>query len=228
MNSSNPTILRVRVRERGKNLDKLALWDRRPAAFIERPLNSDSRTSADLVQVREYLQVLARMQIQGHMQAKVDMSGVIQITLVEAHQNRDHWQSLPEYRRLAWFREVFSNNLHDEIRRFRTRSRDVTKERSIHRSIEDSASRFHDWLEADISSPSSRAVRAEEALRLARALSELPDDQRMALELHHLAGLPLAEVAVELNRTREAVAMLVYRGIKSLRRKLPSEKESLE
>jgi RNA polymerase sigma-70 factor (ECF subfamily) len=52
---------------------------------------------------------------------------------------------------------------------------------------------------------------------LAEALLRLPDDQRQAIELHHLQGLPLAETGRCLSRSREAVAGLVYRGLKALR-----------
>lgn len=183
-------------------------------------MNEPERTTQELEQLRDYLQLLGRLQVRGQMQAKVDMSGVIQKTLLEAHQTRDAWHTLPEHRRLAWFREVFSNNLHDEVRRFRTQRRDVAKERPIHSAVEDSAARLNDWLQADLSSPSSRAVKQEDAVRLAAAVGELPDDQRTAVEMHYLQGLPLADVASQLNRSRAAAAMLVYRGITTLRRVL--------
>ncbi len=116
----------------------------------------------------------------------------------------------------------------DEVRKYRTQSRDVARERSIHQSVEESATRLNDWVASDISSPSSRAVRDEDALRLSITIAELPDDQRIAIELHHLQGVPLIEVAEQLNRSREATAMLVYRGMKSLRKILLAEEESHE
>lgn len=181
----------------------------------------------ELERVREYLQLLGRMRVQGRMQAKVDMSGVIQKTLLDAHRHHESWRELPEQRRLAWFRETFSNNLRDEVRRFRTQTRDIAREQSIHTSVEDSASRFNDWLAADISSPSSRAIRDEDALELAVAMAQLPADQRTAVELHHLSALPLADVARHLNRSREATAMLVYRGIKTLRKQMTNSEDGL-
>ena len=72
-------------------------------------------------------------------------------------------------------------------------------------------------MAADQSSPSGRAERHEELLRLAAALTALPDDQRRAVEMHHLEGRPLAEVAAELGRSKGAVAQLLFRGLKKLR-----------
>jgi RNA polymerase sigma-70 factor (ECF subfamily) len=53
----------------------------------------------------------------------------------------------------------------------------------------------------------------------------LPDDQRIAVELHHLQGLSLADVGGRLGRSREAVAGLIFRGLKKLRLRLAHEQE---
>ena len=56
--------------------------------------------------------------------------------------------------------------------------------------------------------------------RLGEALARLPEDQRLAVELHHLEGRTLAETAEIMGRTRSAVASLVFRGLRNLRRML--------
>ena len=43
------------------------------------------------------------------------------------------------------------------------------------------------------------------------------------MELHHLKGLTVAEVAVEIDRTRPAVVGLLFRGLKRLRELLAAE-----
>jgi RNA polymerase sigma-70 factor (ECF subfamily) len=67
-------------------------------------------------------------------------------------------------------------------------------------------------------------MRHEELLALAEALTRLSPDQRQAVELHHLKGCPLAEVADHLGRSKAAVAQLLFRGLKRLR-ELLSERE---
>jgi RNA polymerase sigma-70 factor (ECF subfamily) len=60
-------------------------------------------------------------------------------------------------------------------------------------------------------------------LRLAGALARLPENQRRAVELHHLGGLPVAEVARVLGRSDGAVGALLVRGLKRLRELLKAE-----
>ena len=86
--------------------------------------------------------------------------------------------------------------------------------------------RLEGLLAADLTSPSERAVRGEELLRLARAMSRLPEDQRRVVELHHLQGLAVADVAWEMGRTRPAVVGLLFRGLKKLRELLRGPEES--
>jgi RNA polymerase sigma-70 factor (ECF subfamily) len=60
-------------------------------------------------------------------------------------------------------------------------------------------------------------------LRLAQALAELPDDQRAAVELKHLKGYSLEEVARQLGRTKASVAGLLFRGLRRLRELMGDE-----
>jgi RNA polymerase sigma-70 factor (ECF subfamily) len=72
-------------------------------------------------------------------------------------------------------------------------------------------------LVCDRSAPDAPALRQEQLLELAAALARLPEDQRAAVELHHLQGLSVPEVARQVDRTPSAVASLLYRGLKTLR-----------
>jgi RNA polymerase sigma-70 factor (ECF subfamily) len=51
----------------------------------------------------------------------------------------------------------------------------------------------------------------------------LPPEQRRVIELRHLRGLPVAEVAELMERSRPAVVGLLYRGLKRLRILLEAE-----
>src|SRR4029077_16133041 len=120
----------------------------------------------------------------------------------------------------AWLRSILSHNLADVLRKLTARKRDVRMEWSLDQALDQSASRVEQWLAADQSSPSQHVIRQEELLRMAESLSALPDAQRRAIEMHHLQGLPLAEIADVLGSSKAAVAGLLHRGLKSLRGRL--------
>ncbi len=176
---------------------------------------------AELEKYRDYLGLLGRLQIDEKLAGKVDVSGVVQMTLLEA--SRAEWTDLRDEARAPWLRRIFANNLLDEIRKFRTQARDVERERSLERSMEQSASRLNHWLVGEQSTPSHKAVRAEEELRLAKAMACLPTAQREAIELHHLQGLPLNDVGSRMKRSKGAVAALIFRGTTRLRELLSND-----
>jgi RNA polymerase sigma-70 factor (ECF subfamily) len=93
----------------------------------------------------------------------------------------------------------------------------VGRERSLEAELAESSSRLEAWLAAAQSSPSQQAMRQEEMLHLADAVTALPQAQREALLLHYWQGLPLVEVAVQMGRSPASVAGLLQRGLKALR-----------
>src|SRR5262245_33452002 len=158
-----------------------------------------------LERCREYLRLLARLQLDPRLHGKLDPSDVVQQTLLSAHEKRSQFRGQTEAEFLGWLRQILANHLAGAVRRFRTGLRDVKRERSLEAGLEDSAARLDRWLAAEQSSPSQRAMRHEMLLRLSDALDQLPPDQRRAIELHHLNGRPVAQVAEQMGRSKTAV-----------------------
>jgi RNA polymerase sigma-70 factor (ECF subfamily) len=169
---------------------------------------------------RQYLQLLARLQLDPRWQGKIDLSGVVQQTLLEAHQGWDQLRQWDGGRQAAWLRRALAHNLTDEIRKLGAASRDATLERPLDEAMEESSARLEAWLADEQSSPSVRAERNEQMLALAVALAKLAPDQRSAVELRHLHGYSLPEIARRMERNKEAVAKLLFRGLKRLRQLL--------
>jgi RNA polymerase sigma-70 factor (ECF subfamily) len=169
---------------------------------------------------RPYLLLLARMRLDPRLRGKLDASSVVQQTLLEAYQARGQFRGTTEAEEAAWLRQILARNLANEVRDRLRDKRDVRREQSLEAAVEESSRRLEGWLAAEQSSPSERAERQEQGVRLAVALAGLPEAQREALTLHHLEGRSLEEVARAVGRSREAVAGLIKRGLRQLRERL--------
>jgi RNA polymerase sigma-70 factor, ECF subfamily len=175
---------------------------------------------------RDYLRLLVRLEMSPRLRAKLDESDIVQQTLLLAHEKREQFRGHTDGERLAWLRAILANVLAAAARSFGTEARNLARERYLEDVLSLSAARLEELLVADQSSPSERSMHSEELLRLVRALEALPADEKQVIELHHLKGLPVVEVAVLTGRTRPAVAGLLFRGLKRLRTLLGAETES--
>ena len=175
--------------------------------------------------LRDALQVFARLQVDPALHGKLDLSGVVQQTLLEAFQGRDRWQGGPEAQQFAWLRRALANNLADELRKLEAGKRDRRREQSLDAALDHSSARLADWLAAEHTSPSGHAARHEQELALAEALVELPAAQREALILQHWHGRSLAEIGERLGKSPAAVAGLIKRGLAHLRQRLRTGSE---
>jgi RNA polymerase sigma-70 factor (ECF subfamily) len=180
---------------------------------------ADDDSGSALERYRPYLLLLARLRLDPRLRGKLDPSDIVQQTMLEAYKARGEFRGT-EAEEGAWLRKILANNLANALRDLLRIKRDMGREQSLEAAIEESSRRLEGWLAADQSSPSERAERHEQAIRLSAALAELPEDQREAVILHHLQGLPLDEVARLMVRSRDAVAGLIKRGLRKLRERL--------
>jgi RNA polymerase sigma-70 factor (ECF subfamily) len=175
------------------------------------------RLAEHLERYRSYLMLLVRLQLQPPLRGKVDLSGVVQQTLWEALQVLEKSPGSALEEPTALLRRLLANNLADEFRRQHALKRDAARQQSLEDALQESSARLENMLAAPHSSPSQRAERNEDLLRLAAALEGLPAPQRTAVELHYLRGWTLPAIAEHLGRSRTAVAGLLQRGLTALR-----------
>jgi RNA polymerase sigma-70 factor (ECF subfamily) len=167
---------------------------------------------------RAYLDLLARALLPAPLRGQLDPSDLVQQTLLQAHKNREQFRGRTEAEFLAWLRTILTHQLADVARQGGARW--AARGRSLEQALAESSLRLERCLAADDSSPSQVVMRQERLLRLAEALGGLPEDQRTALELRHLEGLPVPEVCRRMGRSTASVANLLYRGLKALRERL--------
>lgn len=174
-------------------------------------------------QFREYLNLLARMEVGPKYLRKVDPSAVVNATLFAAENRREELAESNERQLAAWLRQRLAFDLADAFRALHRGKRDIDREFSLEQSLANSDTRITRCLEAVQSSPSERVARHERSVRLAVALARLPDPQREAVELHHLQGETISAVAEAMDRTNASVAGLLRRGLKRLHELLDND-----
>jgi RNA polymerase sigma-70 factor, ECF subfamily len=118
-----------------------------------------------------------------------------------------------------WVAQIVDRRYVDQVRRFRARKRDVTREQragaaGMHTST------YQDLIDRhlrDSRTPSRSANTRESVGVVMCALARLPDDYRQVLRRVYLNGEPLAAVAAEMQRSEDAVRRLAGRALERLR-----------
>ena len=83
-----------------------------------------------------------------------------------------------------------------------------------------SSMRLEGLLAGNGPTPSQNVALGEHIVQVSEAIESLPEAQRDAVQLHYLEGLKLSEVATRLDKSTGAVAGLLHRGMKTLRKQL--------
>jgi RNA polymerase sigma-70 factor (ECF subfamily) len=172
---------------------------------------------------RKYLTVLAGLHLDRRLQGKLDPSDIVQQALARAYPALGELRGREPAILASWLRKILARTLADAVKHYDRDRRDVSLERSLEAELDRSVSGFAAWLAADQTSPSGRAERNEELMRMVEALAELPDLMREVVILKHCQGLTLPTIAERVGKTVPAVASLLRRGLESLRIALKTE-----
>jgi RNA polymerase sigma-70 factor, ECF subfamily len=178
-----------------------------------------SETRTDLGRFRPYLLFLARASWDRRLQQKLDASDLVQQTLLLAHRGIEQFRGDSDEELAAWLRKILANVLMEQRRYLDRDKRQLNRERSLDQVLAESSRRMARFAAED-PSPSEVVEFNERALLVAGAMEGLPRDQLEVLVLHYWQGLSIAEISEVLDRTEPAVGGLIYRGLKTLRRKV--------
>jgi RNA polymerase sigma-70 factor (ECF subfamily) len=192
-----------------------------PNQLLEQALQGDRGALGRLLETqRTELHRQAERQLEGRIAVRVDASDVIQQTFLEAYRSFPQFAGQDPRELVAWLRTILDHKVALAIRDHALlQKRNVGRERSMDDSQGGGTPLKHE-LDAGHSTPSQKAIRGEEAERLSRALTALPEDQREAVRLRHLEGWAVADIAAHLGRSIAATAGLIKRGMHTLRRQL--------
>jgi RNA polymerase sigma-70 factor (ECF subfamily) len=90
---------------------------------------------------REYLRLLARMNLDPRLRGRIDPSDLVQQTLLKAHEKRDQFRGKTDAELAAWLRAILANQIANALRRFGRQA--GTRERSLEEAL---SSRRPGWM----------------------------------------------------------------------------------
>jgi RNA polymerase sigma-70 factor (ECF subfamily) len=168
---------------------------------------------------RNYLRVLADIEIGRRLQRKVDASDIVQETFLEAHRQFPNFKGELEPQLIDWLRKILAGKLANTVRRyFGSQARDLRLEQEISYKLDQSSCVLSGWAVDSLSTPSQQAVRGEQTVIISDALARLPEKYRLVLILRHMEELPFIQIAERMNRSVDSVEKLWVRGLTQLKR----------
>ena len=191
-------------------MDDLSITD-----LLQRARREPGELDRLFAQCRNYLNVLARAQVEKRLQAKVDASDLVQQTLLEAYRDFGNFRGGTEAEWLAWLRRILAHNAANFVRHWHTTGkRQARREFSIEPGDSSAAPRFDPADSGE--SPSQQLLRKEREHLVADAVAQLPHDYQEVINLRNLQRLPFQDVALRMGRSRPAVQMLWLRALNQL------------
>jgi RNA polymerase sigma-70 factor (ECF subfamily) len=177
-----------------------------------------------LASYRNYLRLLARIEIGRRLQGKVDASDVVQETFLDAHRQFGEFRGDAEPQFIQWLKTILAGTLANIVRRyFGTQARDPRLERELAANIDFSSCALSQIVADPHSSPSQQMLRGEQSLLVAEALAKLPEDYQSVLVLRHLEGLTFPQISERLGRSVDSVEKLWLRGLTRLKKEFVAE-----
>ena len=106
----------------------------------------DALRGQRLERFRDYLRLLARLQLDDRLQGKLDASDVVQQTLVKAHQALEQFRGQTDAELAAWLRRILANTMTDAARKYHN---EVKRQRSLLETLNESSAKLEAWLQAE-------------------------------------------------------------------------------
>lgn len=170
---------------------------------------------AEFVKTNEQpLLAFIRSRIGSQLQKKIEPEDVLQEASIEAVRVLEK-TDLTTWDPLHWLFQICERKIIDAHRRyFASQKRDAGREAAMPAGSD--AAGLANLLAASMTTPSQAFSRDQRQLRMMAALELLPDDQREALRLRYLVGLPSKEIAQKFGKSDGATRVMISRALSRL------------
>jgi RNA polymerase sigma-70 factor (ECF subfamily) len=116
--------------------------------------------------------------------------------MARAQAGLDNFRGTTEAEFISWLQAALANVLKDRMRKEFADKRDVRREQQLDAAVIHSSVRLNQFIAQDnAESPASAMQREERAVQVAEAVARLDQDQRDAILLREMQGLPVTEIA---------------------------------
>jgi RNA polymerase sigma-70 factor, ECF subfamily len=157
------------------------------------------------------LAVLIHFKLSDRARTFAEVDDTVQETFLRAFRDIHNFNYQSPGSFLRWLSAIADHVIIDRVR-YQGRERRTGEEIPFR-----SASNPAGAEPADTKTPSRLLAQQEAVERLLARLAALPEDYRNAILMAKIEGLTTAEIAEKLGKTREAVALLVFRAVKRFR-----------
>ena len=197
--------------------------DSHDTTIVARLRSGDESALAEFVEAnRPALMGFLNSRIGAHLAKKTEAEDILQDACLEAVRSLDR-APLDTWDPLHCLFQICERKIIDAHRRhFASQKRDASREASLPDGT-DVGGGLGDLLAASMTTASEAFSRDQRQLRVLAALDILPEDQREALRLRYLVGLPSKEIAQKLGKTDGAVRVMLSRSLAKLQEMLGEE-----
>lgn len=206
--------------------------------LVARARSGESDALGELSELyRNYLRMLARTGLGPRLRERVELSDVVQETLIEVIRQFPAFTGQDEVALVGWLRRLIAQKLADLARyhnRVKRGGGDAPYPIDAPMAGPMGALEFGaqaggrsanlaELLTLSQTSPSEAASRREATVLLADSLAKLPADQAEVLWLYHVEGLSFDAIGQHFGVTRKVIRGIWAKGLASLRRSMGPE-----
>ncbi len=186
--------------------------------LVEKVQRGDTRAFNDLIhRYEDQLLSFIFLRLGPRLRKKIEVEDIFQEAILRVFLSlKDlRWHNNKFF--FNWMASIAEHVIKDQVRyHFQTLKRGGSVERETVRQ-EELPSDFPDFRDPDQASPSKALLRLERFQRLEESLRSLKEEYREIIILARIRGLPIHEIATRMNRSEDAVSMLLLRALRKLK-----------
>lgn len=181
-----------------------------PAQLAQAAARGDSQAVEQLLHMHmPALNAFVRLRAGDMLRAHESSSDLVQSVCREVLSNIGTFQHPSEGAFKAWLYTTALRKICNRVEYYRAEKRDARREVAVDEGEQQQLYANYQRF----SSPSHRAGVKEEVARVENAFAQMPDEYREVITLAHVVGLSRAEIAVQMQRSEDAVRALLHRAL---------------